>query len=188
MFRLDPEYPAERLAFILKEIAAPMILTVAASEASLPPTDSPRALPGSRLGADQGWRGAQIPWTNAAAVELTSRDLAYVIFTSGSTGVPKGVSVPHCAITRLVLNTNYVELGPTDRIAHLSNVCFDAATFEIWGALLNGASVVLVPKAVALDAHRFGTELERCKVSALFVTTALFNELVSCQWPHFSRR
>ena len=112
-------------------------------------------------------------------MELTSRDLAYVIFTSGSTGVPKGVSVPHCAITRLVLNTNYVELGPTDRIAHLSNVCFDAATFEIWGALLNGASIVVIPKAVALDAHRFGTELERCKVSALFVTTSLFNELVA---------
>ncbi len=109
----------------------------------------------------------------------TSKDLAYVIFTSGSTGTPKGVAVPHCAITRLVLNTNYVELGPPDRIAHLSNVCFDAATFEIWGALLTGACVVLVPKAVALDPDRFGAELERRKVSTLFVTTALFNELAA---------
>ena len=70
-----------------------------------------------------------------------------MIFTSGSTGTPKGVAVPHCAITRLVLNTNYVELGPEDRIAHLSNVCFDAATFEIWGALLNGACDCIVPRA-----------------------------------------
>ena len=175
---LDPAYPAERLAFILKEVAASMILTVTEAEASLPPTEA------QVLCLDRDWalvesRGAQIPCANEATLELTSRDLAYVIFTSGSTGVPKGVAVPHCAILRLALNTNYVELGPTDRIAHLSNVCFDAATFEIWGALLNGASVVLVPKVVALDVDRLGAELERCKVSTLFVTTALFNELVA---------
>ncbi len=175
---LDPEYPAERLALILKEVAAPVILTVAESEASLPPTGA-RVFCLDRDRAQTEGGEVQIPGKNEAVSEPTSRDLAYVIFTSGSTGVPKGVAVPHCAIMRLVLNTNYVELGSTDRIAHISNVCFDAATFEIWGALLNGASVVVVPKAVALDAHRFGTELERWKVSTLFVTTALFNELVA---------
>ena len=96
---------------------------------------------------DRDWpliegHGAQIPSANGGSPAATSRDPAYVIYTSGSSGTPKGVAVPHRAITRLVLNTNYVELGPTDRIAHLSNVCFDAATFEIWGALLTGASVV----------------------------------------------
>ena len=87
--------------------------------------------------------------------------------------------MPHRAITRLVLNTNYLDLGSQDRIAHLSNVCFDAATFEIWGALLNGACIVLIPKAVALDPERFAVELKQHNVSALFLTTALFNELAA---------
>ena len=173
---LDPGYPAERLAFLLNEVAASVILTVAEVEASLPPTDA------KVICLDRDWpliEGVRIPISTGAASEARSTDLAYVIFTSGSTGVPKGVAVPHCAITRLVLNTNYVELGPTDRIAHLSNVCFDAATFEIWGALLTGASVVLIPKAVALDPDRFGFELEERQISTLFVTTALFNELAA---------
>ena len=176
---LDPGYPAERLAFLLTEVAAPVILTVAEADASLPASGA------KVICLDRDWalmkegHGAQNPSTTEdAAFGVTSRDLAYVIFTSGSTGAPKGVAVPHCAITRLVLNANYVELGPTG-IAHLSNVCFDAATFEIWGALLTGASVVLVPKAVALDPDRFGAELERRKVTTLFVTTALFNELAA---------
>ena len=176
MCRWIRAYPAERLAFLLNEVAAPVILTVAEVQASLPPTDA------KVICLDRDWpliEGVRIPISTGAASEARSTDLAYVIFTSGSTGVPKGVAVPHCAITRLVLNTNYVELGPTDRIAHLSNVCFDAATFEIWGALLTGASVVLIPKAVALDPDRFGFELEERQISTLFVTTALFNELAA---------
>ena len=77
----------------------------------------------------------------------------------GIDGTPKGVAVPHCAISRLVLNTNYVELGPTDRIAHLSNVCFDAATFEIWGPCSMGRRRI-IPRAVALDPDRFAAEVE----------------------------
>ena len=175
---LDPSYPAERLAFLVKEVAAPVILTIAEAAASLPATSA------KVICLDRDWpliegHGTKRPCTNEAPSVATSRDLAYVIFTSGSTGSPKGVAVPHCAITRLVLNTNYVELGPRERIAHHSNVCFDATTFEIWGALLTGACVVLVSKAVALDADGFAAELERHKVSTLFVTTALFNELAA---------
>ena len=173
---LDPAYPAERLTFLLNEVAAPVILTVAEAQAALPPTGA------KVICLDRDWpliEGTRMPISTGAASEARSTDLAHVIFTSGSTGTPKGVAVPHCAIIRLVLNTNYLELGPQDRIAHLSNVCFDAATFEIWGALLNGACVVLIPQAVALDPERFATELERHKISTLFVTTALFNELVA---------
>ena len=78
---------------------------------------------------------------------------------------------------RLVKETNYVELGPRDRIAHVSNVCFDAATFEVWGALLTGGCAVVISKSVALDPREFALELKRQKVNTLFLTTALFNEL-----------
>ena len=175
---LDPSYPAERLALLLSQVEASLILTVDEVVSCFPPTAA------KVICLDGDWSlieggGARIRSTSGAPAAVSSHDLAYVIFTSGSTGAPKGVAVPHRAITRLVLNTNYLDLGSQDRIAHLSNVCFDAATFEIWGALLNGACIVLIPKAVALDPERFAVELKQHNVSALFLTTALFNELAA---------
>ena len=82
-------------------------------------------------------------------------NLAYVIYTSGSTGVPKGVSIPQQAIARLVFNTNYIDLRPSDKIGQASNASFDAATFEIWGALLRGAELVGVAKELALAPKAF---------------------------------
>ncbi len=76
----------------------------------------------------------------------TSESLAYVMYTSGSTGRPKGVCVPHYAISRLVRDTNYIGLRPGDRLAHAATLAFDAATFEIWGALLTGAAVVVLSR------------------------------------------
>ncbi|MCP4633091.1 MAG: AMP-binding protein, partial [candidate division Zixibacteria bacterium] len=73
----------------------------------------------------------------------SANDLAYVIYTSGSTGKPKGVCVPHRAVNRLVINNEYIEMNHSDRIALLSNIAFDAATFELWGALSNGAALFL---------------------------------------------
>ncbi|HEY2738906.1 MAG TPA: amino acid adenylation domain-containing protein, partial [Thermoanaerobaculia bacterium] len=103
--------------------------------------------------------------------------LAYIIYTSGSTGHPKGVAVPHRAIVRLVRNTDYIHLGSGDRVAHLSNTAFDAATFEVWGALLNGAALVVIPREVVLSPRSFAAELRRSRISAMFLTTALFNEV-----------
>src|SRR5262249_26289603 len=68
-------------------------------------------------------------------------------------------------------------LGPEDRIAQASNASFDAATFEIWGALLHGARLVGIPREVALSPHDFAAQLREQGISALFVTTALFNQL-----------
>lgn len=97
-------------------------------------------------------------------VNLTTADhLAYVIYTSGSTGKPKGVAVPHRAVNRLVCNSNYVQLGASDKVAQVAHLAFDAATFEIWGALLNGAQLVGIPWDVALSPPtllpKFGNKL-----------------------------
>ena len=100
------------------------------------------------------------------------RLLAYVIYTSGSTGRPKGVCIPHRAVNRLVRNTNYIELGPGDRVAQASNASFDAATFEIWGALLNGGRLVGFSTEVLLNLKGLAERLRKEEISVLFLTTA----------------
>jgi acyl-coenzyme A synthetase/AMP-(fatty) acid ligase/ubiquinone/menaquinone biosynthesis C-methylase UbiE/acyl carrier protein len=101
------------------------------------------------------------------------------MFTSGSTGRPKGVCVPHRAIVRLVLATDYIALAPDDVVAQASNASFDAATFEIWGALLNGSRLVLVSRDTVLAPAELARALPRSGVTVLFLTTALFNQLVA---------
>jgi amino acid adenylation domain-containing protein len=105
--------------------------------------------------------------------------LAYVIFTSGSTGRPKGVKVAQAGVLRLVLGTDYVALAPGRVVAQASTCAFDAATFEIWGALLNGATLAIVPRTTLLDADALAARLREDRIDTMFVTTALFNALVA---------
>lgn len=149
---LDPGYPEERKQLILADAGA----TVTIDSAWLAGTKALEALP--------------LP-----AVDIDA--LAYVMYTSGSTGVPKGVSIPHQAILRLVQNCDYAPLTSSDVVAQVATPAFDAATFEFWGALLNGARLEILPRDVTLDLKRFAQTLSERKISALFLTTALFNEL-----------
>jgi fengycin family lipopeptide synthetase E len=105
--------------------------------------------------------------------------LAYGIYTSGTTGMPKGVMVEHHAILRLVLNTNYIKLSAADRILQTGSLAFDASTFEIWGALLNGSCVCLPSQEALLDGVELARLIRQHRVTTLFLTTGLFNALVS---------
>jgi amino acid adenylation domain-containing protein len=112
-----------------------------------------------------------------APVDLTvdAGGAAYLLYTSGSTGTPKGVVVPHRAITRLVCNTNYVRFQSDDVVAFASNLGFDAATFEIWGALLNGSSLLVTRPEHLLGPDGPAAHYQEHGVTITFVTTALFN-------------
>jgi tyrocidine synthetase-3 len=103
---------------------------------------------------------------------------AYIMYTSGSTGRPKGVLVTHRNVVRLVKNTNYVVLNQETRVLQTGAPVFDAATFEIWGSLLNGGQLVLTSKEVILDAHRLGDALEACCIDTLWLSAPLFNHLM----------
>ncbi|MEA2693436.1 MAG: hypothetical protein QOJ16_2823, partial [Acidobacteriota bacterium] len=164
---LDPSYPLERLAFLLGDTAAPVVVTDERLRGGLPATDAAVLCLG-----DERMTGEVSP-----GPEIFATGLAYVMYTSGSTGLPKGVAVPHRAVVRLVRETDYARLGPADRVAHLANTAFDAATFEVWGALANGGTLVIVERETVLSPERFAGYLAERELTALFLTTALFNQM-----------
>ncbi|HEX4494606.1 MAG TPA: amino acid adenylation domain-containing protein, partial [Thermoanaerobaculia bacterium] len=166
---LDLASPRERLAFMLEDTGAAVLVAEEGLAERLPTREGLRVemLDGSAVSEEEA------PFANLSS----PGDPAYVIYTSGSTGRPKGVVVPHRAVVRLVRETDYVQLGPDDRVAQASNSAFDAATFEIWGALLNGARLVGIERETILSPASMGATLRREGVSVLFLTTALFNQM-----------
>ena len=104
-------------------------------------------------------------------------NLAYVIYTSGSTGAPKGVMVSHRSVVNLATSVDYMELRPDDRILQTGAPAFDATTFEIWGALLNGLRLYEVSDDVLLDAGALARFLAAHRISVLFLIPPLLNEL-----------
>jgi amino acid adenylation domain-containing protein len=107
-------------------------------------------------------------------------DVAYIMYTSGSTGRPKGVAVPHRAIARLVRNSDYVPFTPRDVFLQLAPISFDASTFEIWGALLNGAKLVIHPPQMP-SVEELGHMVQRERVTTLWLTSGWFNQMVDGQ-------
>ncbi|MEW5929611.1 MAG: amino acid adenylation domain-containing protein, partial [Gemmatimonadota bacterium] len=167
-----PSDPAGRLREVFADAGVRLVLTDAAAGAHLPDSVEPLWLDAPETAAAL----AEMP-EGAPEVPSDPTQLAYVIYTSGSTGRPKGVAVAHASVVRLVRNTNYLPFGPGERIAHASNLAFDAATFEVWGALLNGGSLAVVERETTLSPAALAAELRERGVTALFVTTALFNRV-----------
>src|SRR5262249_33806325 len=108
---------------------------------------------------------------------VTGANLAYVIYTSGSTGRPKGVGVVHRNIVRLVKGPQDVSVPSSDMVLQMAPLAFDASTFEIWGALLNGAGLTLYPSPI-VDIGKLRELIEREKISVMWLTAGLFHQVV----------
>lgn len=172
---LEEDIPTSRINYIIEDTGIPLIII----------------------------ENESLPWDETIAVKTLSitdhsinlesdlqlndsippRHLAYILYTSGSTGKPKGVMIEQKGIIRLVKFTNYIKFTPSDRVAQTSNFLFDAATFEIWGALLNGSSLILIDKNTLLDSELLLQFLKNEKISILFLTTQLFHAY-AFNFPH----
>lgn len=169
---LDPAYPRDRLAFMLSDARAPVVVTSRALVGGLPVPEGARPVV-LDAEADRLAAGPATP----PRIEVGPDDLAYVMYTSGSTGVPKGVEVPHRAVHRLVRGVDYAALGPEATLLHAAPLAFDASTFEIWGALLNGGRCAIHPEALP-TARGLGESIRRHGVTTAWLTAALFNAVV----------
>ncbi len=169
---LEPAYPRERLAFLLADAGAPVLLTVeehlaklaevAASGVTVIVLDHEQEA-GESDGDPPEWS--------------VSDSLAYVVYTSGSTGRPKGVAVPHRAVVRLVRHTGFADLSAAETWLHFAPVAFDASTLEIWGSLLNGARLIVFPSYTPSLAE-LAAAIEENGVTSLWLTAGLFHQMV----------
>ncbi|MDJ0841406.1 MAG: amino acid adenylation domain-containing protein, partial [Acidobacteriota bacterium] len=171
---LDPDYPVSRLQYMIADSG--MNLVICRGDLS-PPCDWVNLLDVADAMTGTDDNPDRPPFPGQAA---------YIMFTSGSTGKPKGTVIPHRAVIRLVRNSDYIQLGPETRTAQAANVVFDATTFEIWGPLLNGGRVYGVPKETALSAASLSAWFKEHAIDSMFITTALFNQLIAEQTDVFA--
>jgi amino acid adenylation domain-containing protein len=165
---LDPDYPKERLAFMLQDTAALAALTQAYAGKSLP-KDGTRT-----IFLDTQWEHISLlPAENLVSCTLPP-SLAYCTYSSGTTGKPNGILTTHAGVVRLVKDINYIKLSPDEVILHAAPLAFDASTFELWGALLNGGRVVVM-KPGPLSLESIATSVMRHQVTTMWLTSALFH-------------
>ncbi|WP_433747548.1 amino acid adenylation domain-containing protein [Paenibacillus amylolyticus] len=166
---IDPEYPEERIRFLIEDSGAQVMLTQSRLRERLAGSDSVILLDDESFYHED--RTNLNPGNEAT-------DLACIIYTSGTTGKPKGNLVSHRNIVRIVRNTNYIDITERDHVLQLSSYSFDGAIFDIFGALTNGARLVLVPRETLLEIGQLAELIQRERISVMLITTAFFNVLV----------
>ncbi len=168
---LDPEYPQARLEFMVKDAQVPVLITERGLAKNLP-LNAAEVIYLEELRAK-----IDLESTDDPEVQTSADNLAYVIYTSGSTGHPKGVAVTHRNVVRLVKNTNYASFAADEVFLQSATISFDASTFEIWGSLLNGARLALMP-AGCTSLRELAAAIKRFQVTTLWLTAGLFHLMV----------
>lgn len=160
---LDLSYPDNQISYILKDCSIDTVITNSDKD----------------ILSDYNIISYDCLETNVDKFEERKEDLsdAYVIYTSGTTGKPKGTVIRQKAVIRLVKNTNYIDFSDVV-ILQTGSLAFDASTFEIWGALLNGGTLCMADKEVLLSPDSLKNEIVKNNVNAMFLTTTLFNQMV----------
>jgi amino acid adenylation domain-containing protein len=171
---LDPRYPSKRVARVLADASARVLLTQVSLAGALPP------MPGTTVvvldGDEQPW-AAHPPTCPDVPVSL--ENLAYVIYTSGSTGTPKGVMVEHRSLAHIVTWHNHTyAVDESDRGALVAGFSFDASVWELWPYLVAGASLTVAPEAVRHDPAALARWLQETAATTAFIPTPLVAPLI----------
>lgn len=166
---IDTKYPMDRQKYILEDSGACAVLKPSSVTISVPSNVCLIDLEDEKIYAGRN--------TNLINANV-SDDLAYIMYTSGTTGNPKGVMIKHKSIIRLVRNTNYIQFSKNDHLLQTGALVFDACTFEIWGALLNGLRLYIINDEEIISPTIFSKILKDNKISVLFLTSALFNRFL----------
>ena len=170
---LDPAYPKERLAFILQDTAVPVLLTQQRLLEALPDCGA------KVICLDSNWEIIDGEKTDNLVSEATAENLAYVIYTSGSTGKPKGVLVTHGNVVRLFTSTrHWFNFDENDVWTLFHSYAFDFSVWEIWGALLYGGRLVVVPYWISRSFEAFYNLICQEKVTVLNQTPSAFRQLI----------
>ncbi|MFJ7281046.1 amino acid adenylation domain-containing protein, partial [Kitasatospora sp. NPDC098663] len=177
---IDPEYPVERISFVLEDAGAACVLTTTASASVVPEGVPVLLVDGPSAAAQPGEEQCRSAAGGRAV--LTPDHPAYVIYTSGSTGRPKGVVVPHGNVVALLAATReQFAFDGRDVWTWFHSFAFDFSVWEIWGALLNGGRVVVVPYAVSRSPEEFLELLDRERVTVLNQTPSAFYQLMAAE-------
>ncbi|GAE32619.1 long-chain-fatty-acid-CoA ligase [Halalkalibacter hemicellulosilyticusJCM 9152] len=175
---IDMAYPVNRIEFIAENSGAQYLLAKQQIFKTL-------YFKGTLIDLDR-INNSQVPLKNLKTDHISSSDLAYVMYTSGTTGRPKGVCISHRNVIRLVKNTNYIRLNSDVNILQTGAFGFDATTFEVWGALLNGGTLNLIDKPTLLDINLLKQKLKETRSDTMWLTSPLFNQLVDKDYTLFA--
>jgi len=176
---LDPHYPADRLAFMLSDAAPAALITVEALAAQFQDTAALFCLDQPESLAALAARPATNPSNLDRTLPLRTEHPAYIIYTSGSTGKPKGVVVEHRQVVRLFSTTDHwFSFGSSDVWTLFHSYAFDFSVWEVWGALLLGGRLVVVPHLISRSPSEFLQLLVREQVTVLNQTPSAFYQLI----------
>ncbi|MFD5778897.1 amino acid adenylation domain-containing protein [Streptomyces sp. NPDC126933] len=179
---LDPDHPHQRIATVLDDSSASMVLT---------DVDRGAAFDGSPARVVRVSSGgiAELPDAETLVwAEPTAEDLAYVIYTSGTTGHPKGVEIPHKALTNLVLHfDSELALGEGDTVGGVTTVAFDMSVLELFLPLVRGARLAILPRATVTDGFALRDALRKYDLSFMQATPMTWRMLIDAGWEGSSR-
>ncbi|WP_075344662.1 non-ribosomal peptide synthetase [Tenacibaculum agarivorans] len=171
---IDPDYPADRIDFMLEDANINLVLSTTANSEVL--SDKKEIIP---VALDSDWDTLFASYSEDSLAQVISpNNLAYVMYTSGSTGTPKGVQVEHKNVVSLATSCDYVSLDSNTVWLSTGSVSFDAVTIEYWGTLLNGGELILTNRDVLLNTSNLKSLILEKRVNTLWMTASWFHQVV----------